>query len=114
MPSPAPKALVACSRSEAESIRSQSSSSVVLLSDDLPALLVLLMLSIDVSGPDKVDLLFCPMRKIDAKDGRRGDDLCVNGEGAYGEAEFEGVWICTELIDSAPILVFARRRCVAT
>lgn len=56
------------------------------------------------------DLFFWPMRKMDARDGRRGDDLCRDMDVPYGEfgcLSFSRV----DFIDSGPVLVFARRLC---
>ena len=53
-------------------------------------------------------LFFWPMRKMDARDGRRGDDLWRDMDVPYGEVgclSFSRV----DFIDSGPVLVFARR-----
>ena len=51
--------------------------------------------------------VFCPMRKMDASEGRRGDDLCDSpGVVPYGEF---GCLSRLDAMDSGPMLVFRRR-----
>ena len=51
-------------------------------------------------------MFFCAKRKIEARDGRRGD-LCATYDADVPNGEFVRV----ADIASAPVLVFARRRC---
>jgi hypothetical protein len=53
-----------------------------------------------------VTLLFCAKRKIEARDGRRGD-RCATYEADIRNGEIARVGD----IDSGPVLVFARLRC---
>ena len=108
-----PNTRAAWSRSDTDSTWSQSSPTpsprLVPLLDVVVAELSSSIDGAPVPGPSADGFAFCPIRKIDASEGRRGEDLCEETAGVvpYGEL---GWMSRRDATDSGPELVFPRRR----